>query len=70
MWRVRRPQTQAAATVASIRAETIAPEKRWLNSIHAFTLGGGKSCPWQSGQSGHPSPEPVERTMAPTTINR
>ena len=38
-------QTQAAATIASISAETMAALKRWLNSIMAATFGGGRSWP-------------------------
>ncbi len=39
---------------------------RWIHSIHAFVSpSDGMSCPWQSGQSGQPSPESVARTMTP-----
>jgi len=70
MWRTCLAQTQAAATCARMTVETSAATQRWLDSIQAATLGGGRSCPWHRGQSGQPSPEPVERTMAPTTINK
>ena len=39
---------------------------RWIHSIQAFvSSSGGMICPWQSGQSGQPSPESVARTMTP-----
>src|SRR3990172_8062913 len=34
------------------------------------TSSGGMSGPWQRGQSGQPSPEPLTRTTAPRTIKR
>ena len=39
---------------------------RWIHSIQAFeSSSAGISWPWQSGQSGQPSPESVARTMTP-----
>src|SRR5256885_6944017 len=43
---------------------------RWLYSISAPSSSGGISRPWQSGQSGHASPEPVALTTLPMLISR
>ena len=39
---------------------------RWIHSIQAFgSSSGGRSWPWQNGQSGQPRPESVARTTTP-----
>ena len=44
---------------------------RWSHSIQAFgSSRPGMTCPWQSGQSGQPSPESVARTMTPIVTSR
>ncbi len=50
-----------------MRAATV----RWVHSIQALvSSSGGSSWPWHSGQSGHPRPDPVARTMTPMVTSR
>ena len=49
-----------------ISKPTITATPRWIHSIQALaSSSGGRIWPWQSGQSGQPSPESVARTMTP-----
>ena len=49
----------------------VAKEQRaTVLSLASLVSSGGSNCPWQSGQSGQPSPDPVTRTVAPMTIRR
>jgi hypothetical protein len=58
-------------TNASTSRPTMTAIVRCVHSIHAAVSdSGGISVPWQVGQSGQPMPEPVLRTMAPTTTNK
>jgi hypothetical protein len=41
-----------------------------MNSTQALIMRGGIAWPWHRGQSGHPRPLPVTRTMLPTIIRR
>ncbi len=43
---------------------------RFENSMTAWYCAGGTGPPWQSGQSGQPSPEPLSRTKAPEATFR
>ncbi len=54
-------------SAATMPASAIA---RFENSITAWYWAGGTGPPWQSGQSGHPSPEPLSRTKAPDATFR
>ena len=55
--RTARPRISKPMTTATVR---------WIHSIQAFVSpSDGMSWPWQSGQSGQPSPESVARTMTP-----
>ena len=44
---------------------TTVENSRFPYSIHTCEDSSGRNVPWQSGQLGHPSPEPVSRTPAP-----
>ena len=64
----RRSRWSRTARTASPRISKpmITATVRWTHSIQAFgVVEGGSSWPWQSGQSGQPSPESVARTMTP-----
>ena len=63
-----RCHSQATAGTAKIRALVTAAARRWAYSIKGPASRGGTSCPWQVGQSGQPSPEPVTRTTAPAVM--
>ena len=55
-------------TRPSITKPMTTPQKRWIHSSQAaLSPVAGMTCPWQSGQSGQPMPEPVLRTMTPMT---
>src|SRR5437016_309361 len=54
---------------ATVRPDAIA-RNRCVHSIRVAGSRDGRNCPWQSGQSGQPRPEPVTRTMPPHTTTR
>ena len=62
-------RSSVTATVAITSTPTIAAAVRCEYSMIAVFSAGGNSSPWQSGQSGQPSPEPVVRTTAPMPIS-
>ena len=76
----RRPEDASAGRDGRRRARTPGPgsrtrrataTSRWIHSIQAFgSSSGGMSWPWQSGQSGQPSPESVARTTTPIVTSR
>src|SRR5215510_7438397 len=43
---------------------------RWLHSMSTSVCAGGRSRPWQSGQSGQLRPDPVALTMLPMVMSR
>src|SRR3990172_7094404 len=62
------------AIVHSASAATPSPDRsasrRWTHSIRVARSSDGRNWPWQSGQSGQPSPDPVTRTMPPQIVTR
>src|SRR6185295_12173074 len=56
--------------VARISTVAASAERRWLYSISTSARSGGITEPWQRGQSGHASPEPVALTTLPSVIRR
>ena len=58
-----------APSAARLRPPAIAM-KRWNHSMRVCGSRPGRNCPWQSGQSGQPRPEPVTRTIPPHTTTR
>ena len=63
----RRPSSQAASAVETSSTLVSDAVVRWEYSIMGWRSSGGSRWPWQSGQSGQPSPEPETRTTPPRT---
>src|SRR5215472_1624927 len=59
-----------ATIVQTSRMDATAATARWLYSMRTSVRSGGMNRPWQSGQSGHASPEPVALTTFPTVMSR
>src|SRR5216684_3433847 len=61
--------TQAKTATAITSTMTMDAEARCEYSTMAWKVSGGYHLPWQRGQSGQPSPDPVPRTVPPTPIS-
>src|SRR5437879_2408031 len=61
--------TQAKTATAITRTMTMDAEARCEYSMMAWKVSGGYHLPWQRGQSGQPSPDPVPRTVPPAPIS-
>src|SRR6185436_7319805 len=59
---------QVRKAVATSSTEKSGTARRWRNSIQISVPPGGITRPWHRGQSGQPSPEPVELTILPSVI--
>jgi len=65
-----RYERSVQSTIPATASPDAIARKRCVHSMRVAGSSDGRNCPWQSGQSGHPSPEPVTRTTPPHTTTR
>src|SRR3954447_11580401 len=68
--RGRRYQRSVEPTVATMRRPTSVAKRRWFHSTNWWYSSWGRSLPWHIGHDDpQPVPEPVTRTIPPSTIS-